>query len=273
MTELTLDRIPQGWDEASDGYDRIAFPITSRYARSGLEIMGVSEGDRLLDVAAGTGAASISAAEMGAEVVATDFSPKMIERLRARMAEAGTTEIETMVMDGQDLKFADSTFDKCISVFGLIFFPDRSKGFREMWRVLRPGGKAAVLSWSVPERTWPLSVWGMTLRELLPDLPQPKEPPAVYSLKDPEQLKAEMSQAGFQTEVVPVTHTFDAASAEAFWDGWHQASPVFTALQQQLEGRLDEFRESLISKVRERFGDGPVSAESEALVAVGTKPA
>lgn len=269
---LTLDRMPEGWDETSVTYDKVVFPITSRYASEVVNLLGVQEGHRLLDVAAGSGAATLAAIEAGAQVVATDFAPKMIDRLRLRLAEAGVSDVEAMVMDGQDLKFADGTFDRAMSVFGVIFFPDRVKGMSEMRRVLKDGGRAAIASWSAGEKTWPLSVWGATLRELIPDLPQPPEPPAIFSLADPSKFEAEMKEAGFNdVQVTPVTLTFDAASAEAYWDDFHAASPVFITMMQILGDRIDEYKETIIGKFRERFGDGPVSAASEALVAVGTK--
>lgn len=268
---LTRDRIPQGWDEAAVTYDKIAFPVTSQYAREAVDMLGVSPGDRVLDVAAGSGAATFAAIQAGADVVATDFAPKMVELLHARARESGMT-LEALVMDGQSLEFPDSTFDKVISVFGLIFFPERGKGMSEMFRVLKPGGSAAIVSWSTPERTWPISFWGSTLYELMPELPRPTEPPAVYSLSDPDRFEDEMKQAGFSgVTITPIIHTFPGSSPQQFWDDFHAASPVFTMLGETLGDRIGEYEEAIIEKLREKGGDGKFEIDSEALVAIGTK--
>ena len=272
MVEMTRDRMPEGWDEASEAYDKVVFPITSLYAADAIEKLGVEEGHSLLDVAAGSGAATFAAVEAGAEVVATDFAPMMIDQLRKRLSESGSMNVETLVMDGQDLKFAAATFDRAISVFGFMFFPDQTKGMREMHRVLKDGGKAAIVTWADPSKTWPLSVWGATLREVLPDLPPSTEPPAIFSLSDPAVLGQKMTDAGFKdVTVTPIVHTFDSESAEAYWDEFNTASPVFTVMTQILGEKMDDYRAAIIAKFQERFGDGPISAESEALVCIGRK--
>ena len=268
---LTADRIPKGWDDDAEAYDRVAFPVTSQYATEAVRQLEVKPGDSVLDVAAGSGAATVAALEQGAEVVATDFAPKMIDRLKARLGDLGLTA-ESIVMDGQDLRFADSTFDKAISVFGLIFFPDRLKGMKEMLRVLKPAGRAAIVSWASPDRALPLSLWGKTIVEVLPDLPPPSEPPAVFSLSDPDRFEAEMKEAGFfDVKVSTFTSTFDAKSPEDYWNDWHRASPVITTLIDALGDKLEDYKKAIIGHVRERFGSGEISMDAEALIGVGTK--
>jgi ubiquinone/menaquinone biosynthesis C-methylase UbiE len=70
-----------------------------------------------------------------------------------RFPRRGIANIKTCLMDGQALEFGDNTFDFAYSIFGLMFFPDRLKGFREMHRTLRPGGRAAVTSWAPVEES------------------------------------------------------------------------------------------------------------------------
>ena len=91
---------------------------------------------RLCLVAAGGGALSIPAARMGAEVLATDVAPGMLEVLRKRAAREGLA-IRTEVMDGTDLDVGEQRFDRVCSEFGVMFFPD--DGLPEMRRVLAPG--------------------------------------------------------------------------------------------------------------------------------------
>ncbi|MCA1666679.1 MAG: class I SAM-dependent methyltransferase, partial [Thermomicrobia bacterium] len=141
-------------------------------------------------------------ARLGAAVVAVDFAPAMMERLRQRAAEAGLASIVTDVMDGQALTLPDGAFDAAFSMFGLIFFPDRAAGFRELHRVLRPGGVAAVGVWSALDRVRFVSVLAQAARRALPDLSAAAPPPAVNSLADPATLAREMRAAGFATVAV-----------------------------------------------------------------------
>ena len=137
------------------GYDDAIAPIMRPFAITTLDLLGLAGGAarlRLLDVAAGTGVVAIEAARRGAEVLATDFAPGMVEVMRRRFATEGL-DARAEVMDGQALSLDDESFDLGTSTFGLIFFPDPLAGLRELRRVLRPGGRAGIASWDMtPDR-------------------------------------------------------------------------------------------------------------------------
>jgi len=99
----------------------------------------------VLDVAAGTGSFSMPAARAGVDVLATDFAPGMIERLRQRIQQEGLTNIRAEVMDGQALDVPDACYDASASIVGVIFFPDIARGIAELKRVLRSGGRFAIV--------------------------------------------------------------------------------------------------------------------------------
>ena len=109
------------------------------------------QGMRFLDVAAGSGALSIPAARLGAQVLATDQSPVMLELLGARARKEGL-DIETRVMDGHALELGDNSFDRAGSQFGVMLFPDMAKGIREMVRVIKLGGRALVHAYGDPHQ-------------------------------------------------------------------------------------------------------------------------
>ena len=94
-------------------------------------------GSRIVDVACGPGTLSVLAAQAGHQLDALDFSRPMITKLTERMMALGVRAIKSHVGDGQALPFPDGTFDAGFSMFGLMFFPDRAKGFAELRRVLR----------------------------------------------------------------------------------------------------------------------------------------
>ena len=136
------------WGRYAAAYDAAFTAANHDVARVALERSGMRPGMTVLDVAAGGGALSIPAARMGADVLATDVAPEMLEVLLERAAAEGLA-IRTEVMDGTDLDVGEQRFDRVCSEFGVMFFPD--KGLPEMRRVLAPGGKAIVIIWGYPE--------------------------------------------------------------------------------------------------------------------------
>ena len=128
------------WDKIAPGYDKTNTPTQMWLGNEGLRRAELRAGMRFLDVAAGSGALSISAARLGAQVLATDQSPVMLELLRARARQEGLN-IETRVMDGHALELDDNSFDMVGSQFGVMLFPDMPKGITEM---VRATSRAAV---------------------------------------------------------------------------------------------------------------------------------
>jgi ubiquinone/menaquinone biosynthesis C-methylase UbiE len=273
MTAPTSDRVPQGWDAAADAYERMIAPTTSRYADDALRLADVRAGERVLDVAAGTGAFTWLAAKRGARVLATDFAPAMVERLKARAAREHVAHVEARVMDGQKLDLPDASFDVAGSVFGLIFFPDRVQGFREMRRVLKPGGRAVVATWSEPARVRAVTVLSDPVQKALPELPKPASPPAVFSLRDAKQIEREMTEAGLgDVRIETVTHAFTFPTPESVWRDFAPSSPVFTSLLERLTPEQRErVHARLLSDLRAEFGDGPITLPSEAHVALARR--
>ena len=111
------------------------------------EAVDVRAGERLLDVAAGNGNASLAAARRHAEVVSTDYVAALLERGRAR-ATADGLAIEVRDADAEALPFADGTFDVVLSTFGVMFTPDQERAAAELLRVCRPGGRIGLANWT-----------------------------------------------------------------------------------------------------------------------------
>lgn len=105
---MTTEQDPQAaWDSIVEGFDELVTPINHNSGERALATVELGPGTRFLDVAAGSGALSLPAACGGAEVLATDLSPRMVERLRARARTAGLSNVEAPVMDGLALEFED----------------------------------------------------------------------------------------------------------------------------------------------------------------------
>jgi SAM-dependent methyltransferase len=107
----------------------------------------IHPGQRVLDVAAGTGNAALAAARRGAAVIATDFVERLLA-VAAQRAEAEGLPLQTRVADAERLPFADGEFDVALSTFGVMFAPDQERAAAELIRVCRPGGRIGLTCWT-----------------------------------------------------------------------------------------------------------------------------
>jgi ubiquinone/menaquinone biosynthesis C-methylase UbiE len=112
------------------------------------EAADVRATDRVLDVAAGNGNASLAAARRFATVTSTDYVPELLERGRRRADADGLANISFEVADAEALPYPDASFDVVLSIFGVMFTPDHERAARELARVCRPGGRIALASWT-----------------------------------------------------------------------------------------------------------------------------
>ena len=119
---------PEAWDAIAAGYDEFVAPGEESFALDALRLVGLQAGERFLDVAAGSGGLSLPAARLGASVVATDWSPAMIERFESRVRAEGLVAAKGRVMDAHALDFDDDSFDVTGSQFGVMLVPDQVGG-------------------------------------------------------------------------------------------------------------------------------------------------
>jgi ubiquinone/menaquinone biosynthesis C-methylase UbiE len=131
-----------------------------------VEAVGIQAGQRVLDVAAGTGNASIPAARRGAHVTASDLTPELFEAGRERARAAGV-ELDWVEADAEHLPFEDASFDVVISAIGAMFAPHHQEAADELDRVCRPGGTIGLLSWT------PDGMIGALFRTMKPYAPPP----------------------------------------------------------------------------------------------------
>jgi len=111
------------------------------------EAIDIRAGERVLDIAAGNGNATLAAARRFAEVTSTDYVPALLDKGRARAAANGL-QVDFRVADAEDLPFADASFDVALSTFGAMFTPDHTRPAREMLRVVRSGGRIGLANWT-----------------------------------------------------------------------------------------------------------------------------
>ena len=141
-----------------------------------VEAAAIAPGMRVLDVAAGTGNASLPAAQAGADVTASDLTPELLEAGRRRAEAAGLT-LAWVEADAEHLPFEDASFDVVISAIGAMFAPHHQQTANELMRVCRPGGTIGLLSWT------PEGMIGALLRTIGPFAPPPPpgaQPPPLW---------------------------------------------------------------------------------------------
>jgi SAM-dependent methyltransferase len=145
-----------------------------------VEAAGIQSGMRVLDVAAGTGNASIPAAQAGAQVTASDLTPELLDAGRSR-AESEGVELDWQVADAENLPFDDESFDVVMSSIGVMFAPHHQEAADELVRVCKPGGTIGLLSWT------PEGMIGALFRTMGPFAPPPPpgaSPPPLWGSED-----------------------------------------------------------------------------------------
>jgi ubiquinone/menaquinone biosynthesis C-methylase UbiE len=253
-----------------DGYVEELFGQFSAFATDALELARVAPGADVLDVCTGPGTLAVQAAKSARRVVGVDFSPRMLEELRRRASVGGLSNVEAALADGQALPFGDGSFDAAFSMFGLIFFPDRGKGFRELLRVLRPGGRAVVSSFRPFDTVPPIKAAFEALLELMPELPFGK---SKAPLGEADEVRSELEAAGFSSvEVRTFVHPNTASSPGALWKSMERSTAPFVLLRRRIgEERWAEFSAKIQARLVERFGPGPLEVAPQALLGMGTK--
>ncbi len=242
----------EAWDAIAADYDELVAPGETEVAAAALHLAGLRAGQRFLDVAAGSGGLSLPAARLGAEVLATDWSPAMIERFRSRAEAEGLSGAEGRVMDAHALDLADDRFDVTGSQFGVMLVPDQPRALREMVRVTRPGGRVVVTAYGPPDRFEALQLFIGALSEVvpgfegLPDDPAPLE----FQVSDPDVLARRLVDAGLRDVAVDTSQEerLMLHSGTELW-GWMLASNPIAGMivsdldaeqQARVRGLLDE---------------------------------
>jgi len=267
------------WQTAAAAWNRWE-PLIDQWLGAATETMldlaNVQAGSRVLDVAAGAGGQTLATARRvgpSGYVLATDISSNILEFAASNARAAGLSNMETRVLDGENLEVEPEAFDAVISRLGLIYFPDQQKALSSMRRALKPGGRVAAIVWTPAEKNLFFSLPVSIIRrraQLPPPLPGQ---PGPFSLGTPGVLEEAYRQAGFrdiQTRLVPSPiHLSSAEECVRF------ERESFGALHQMLAGVNEAERESVWEEIANELrqfetADGFVGS-CEMLIAVGAK--
>lgn len=265
---LDLSGITKGaaWDRVAHGYADYICTHLERYAADALRLAEVKEGEQVLDVATGPGTLARQAARV-TSVTALDHSAEMIAALRARASDDELSRLTLTVGDGQALPYPSASFDAAFSMFGLFMFPDRARGFAELRRVVKPGGRAVVASWQPSQQKLP--AFRIVGEEMVKDMDGEGGDRAM-PLSDPAELKEEMSAAGFEVEVTATTHTLKAPSMAELWRGLERSHVALAIAKSQLPpDRYEALRGRIAARFAQELGEGPQEVPMSAWLAHG----
>jgi SAM-dependent methyltransferase len=255
---------------ASGDYPRMVETFLLSLGPRLVEACGIGPGMTVLDVAAGTGNASIPAAQTGAQVTASDLTPELFDAGRAR-AEAEGVELEWVEADAENLPFDDESFDVVMSSIGAMFAPRHQPVADELVRVCRPGGTIGMLNWT------PEGMIGALFRAMGPFTPPPPpgaQPPPLWGSEDHlrELFGDRVELTKLERDLLAIDQ-FERPHEYGEHFKAYYGPTIVAGANAANNGQEDEFDETLNAFCDEWNRGTPEKAhfEQEYIVAVGTR--
>lgn len=209
-----------------------------------VEAAAVEPGQDVLDVACGTGNATIPAARLGARVTGLDIVPELLDVARERAADA-MVEVDWVEGDAQELPFEADGFDRVLSTFGHMFAPDHARTTAELLRVVRPGGVIGFSCWT-PEGS--IGDMFVTTASMMPPPPPGFQPPILWGTEDHvrELLGPHVRDLAFERKTV----RWEDESLEGYANFMLDTFGPLVLAQQALGERAGELRANLMEMLR-----------------------
>jgi ubiquinone/menaquinone biosynthesis C-methylase UbiE len=253
---------------ATGDYPKLAIELVAPLGPVLVEASGVGPGDRVLDVAAGTGNAAVPAAQTGATVVASDLCPDLLQAGAALAAEQGV-ELEWREGDAHALPFGDNEFDVVMSCIGVMFAPFHQRSAGELVRVCKPGGRIGLLSWTPEGHIGQLFA---TMKPYMPPPPPGAQPPPLWGNEDHVRALLGDRVTDVRTERRTLTVDHFATGAE-FRDYFKNVYGPTIAAYRNIEGDAERIAtlDADIARIGDGFLSGGDSMEWEYLLLTARK--
>ncbi|MGA2961431.1 MAG: class I SAM-dependent methyltransferase [Candidatus Korobacteraceae bacterium] len=268
------------WDSyarvnAGERYRAQSAAIGSQATQAIVDEARIAPGLRVLDVACGSGEPSISIAALMREsghVVGIDLAATPLQVARERAGARRLTNTEFLQADVQQLPFTDCTFDRVVSRLGVMFFPSLETALREMYRVLKPGGRTSHLAWGSMQQPYFQSTIGTVLR-LLPDLRVPASAKAMFRFGEPGVLAAAFKQAGFtkvEERVQKVAWNWPG-TPEELWAYFQDVTIPFKPVLQAIPADRPDIHAAVLDALRAHSDGKQVNFQAEIVLASASR--
>lgn len=266
---LETDKVFAG--SVPENYDRYMVPlIFEPYAADLARRAASLSPGSVLEIAAGTGVVTRALAPKlpsGASYVVTDLSQPMLDYAASR--QEPDSRITWRQADALALPFEDATFDVVCCQFGAMFFPDRTLGYREAKRVLKPGGRFLFNVWDRIEENVFADDITNALARIFPDDPPRFLARTPYGYHDTALIRRELEDAGFSRVVIETRAEQSRASSPRIPAvGYCQGSPLRNEIEARDAGKLETATDYAASVIGDRHGSGEVAAKIQAHVIV-----
>jgi len=259
-----------GWDKAARYYEGFWQQQLKPAQDKLLEMANLQPGERLIDTACGTGLVSFPAAEkvgrMGF-VLATDISDGMVQLGEEFAREKNYTNISFERMDAEELTVPDAEYDVATCALGLMYVPDPVKALREMYRVIKPGGRAIVAVWEQRDRCGWAGVFEIVDKRVASEVC-----PMFFSLGTGDRLKLSFEVAGFSNVIIEriktelIYHSDEEAYGAAFAGG-----PVALAYHKFSEQARNEAHLEYLDSIKSFKNDKGYAVPGEFVIASALK--
>lgn len=261
LTDYTELKNKQRSTWALGDYDRVADGLTISTDQT-LRTAKIRPGERVLDLATGTGITAIAARERGAEITGIDLTPELLAVARIKAESEGFDDVEFLEGDAEALPFGDASFDVVLSTCGHMFAPDQPKVATELARVTRPGGRVVFLAWT------PDGGLGNYFRIMNKHVPPPAGVASPFNWGDPEKVRQLLGSAFCDMTFTRGDCPMFGASTTDVWELFStQYGPTVRAIA-SLRGRaLVAFRDEVLAYLDGyRARDGKVRWGREYLI-------
>ncbi|MDH4298616.1 MAG: class I SAM-dependent methyltransferase [Cyclobacteriaceae bacterium] len=265
------NKFSPGWKKWDELFMEFLEPMGNEIVR----FLNPKGADVVLDVASGTGEPGLTIATMleGGKVVITDLAEDMLVIAREHAEQRGIKNVETRICDVCELPFDDNTFDAVSCRLGFMFFPDMSLAAKEMFRVLKPGGRIAVSVWGAPEKNfWVTAIAGTINRNMqLP--PPPPEAPGMFRCAKSGLIQDLFQQAGFKnTTEKELAGKLKCGTTDVYWNMMTEiAAPFVAALSKADDAMREKIKREVYQIVKEKYPDGNVTIDASSLIVYGEK--
>lgn len=257
-----------------ENYDRYLGPVLFEpYAADLAARLRVPEQASVLELACGTGIVTrrlLDRLKPDAKLVATDLNQAMLDYARTKFAPEDP--VQWRQADAIELPFEDQSFDAVVCQFGLMFFPDKHKALREVFRVLRPGGTLLFNVWDAIEQNDLARTAHEVITKFFPDNP-PDFYQVPFSFYDPAEIRSHLSSAGFaDIKLTLLPFPSKSVSAQAVVQGLIHGNPIIAAIKERDETLIPEIEAVLEAAIADQYGAAEVEARMQALFCEARRP-